>query len=318
MDAVGARNLRMTAPGDARQVRVGRRSDGTPTATFSALNGRCEILFDDVDPATAGELGQMAAREAWRIEAKFAFDNSNSALARAHDKPGQAISIDDEAAYLIDLAARAYVTSGGRFDITSGLLRRAWAFDGSDRLPTQDRLDALLPHIGLERLGWDPPRLLVPLGITLDLGALSKRYAVDRALELLSAATDASILIDFGGDLAASHAPRGEPWRIRAHRTAPGAPAPIIELGHGALATSGDSRRFMQRDGVRYHDLLDPRTGWPVRDAPRSVTVAATRCVDAGIAATSARLHGAGAAAFLAGQRVACWIGAGPPPAPRP
>lgn len=316
MAVVSARNARAAVPPQAPEVRVGRRPDGTPTASFTALNGRCEILFDHVDPRAAGELGLMAAREAWRIERKFSFDAPDNALKAAHDRPGQATAVDDETAYLVNLAARAYVTSGGRFDITSGLLRRAWAFDGTDRLPTQDRLDALLPHLGLERLGWDPPQLVVPLGIVIDLSALYKRYAVDRALELLGAASDASILIDFGGDLAATHAPRGAPWRIRAHRSVSSVAPPIIELGHGALATSGDSRRFMQRDGVRYHDLLDPRTGWPVRDAPRSVTVAATRCVDAGIAATSARLHGAGAAAFLAGQRVAHWIGA--PGAVRP
>ena len=82
----------------------------------------------------------------------------------------------------------------------------------------------------------------------------------------------------------------------------------VLELSQGALATSGDARRFLLRDGVRYSHVLDPHTGWPVRDAPRSVTVAAASCTEAGLLSTMALLHGPSARTFLGEQGVRHWI----------
>jgi len=82
----------------------------------------------------------------------------------------------------------------------------------------------------------------------------------------------------------------------------------VLELERGALATSGDARRFLQKDGIRYGHILNPRTGWPVRDAPRSVTVAASSCTEAGLLSTLALLHGADAEVFLEQQGVGHWL----------
>jgi thiamine biosynthesis lipoprotein len=82
----------------------------------------------------------------------------------------------------------------------------------------------------------------------------------------------------------------------------------ILDLEHGALATSGDSRRYLLKDGVRYGHILDPRTGWPVADAPRSVTVAASSCTEAGLLSTLALLNGARASEFLEEQGVRFWL----------
>jgi thiamine biosynthesis lipoprotein len=81
-----------------------------------------------------------------------------------------------------------------------------------------------------------------------------------------------------------------------------------LELKVGALATSGDSQRFLLRNGVRYPHILNPHTAWPVMRAPRSVTVLGDTCTEAGLLATLAMLHGDRAEAFLAGQNVLHWI----------
>ena len=80
-----------------------------------------------------------------------------------------------------------------------------------------------------------------------------------------------------------------------------------IDLTVGAHATSGDSRRFLLKDGKRYCHVLDPRSGWPVVGAPRSVTVAAANCTEAGMLATLALLQGAEAEAFLEAQGAQFW-----------
>jgi FAD:protein FMN transferase len=82
----------------------------------------------------------------------------------------------------------------------------------------------------------------------------------------------------------------------------------LLDLERGALAASADSHRFLLKDSVRYSHMLDPRTGWPVAGAPRSVTVAASSCTEAGLLATLAMLQGAGARAFLQEQGARHWI----------
>jgi thiamine biosynthesis lipoprotein len=79
----------------------------------------------------------------------------------------------------------------------------------------------------------------------------------------------------------------------------------------GGLATSGDARRFLQKDGVRYSHILDPKTGWPVPGAPRSVTVAADSCTQAGMLSTLAMLKGAQSESFLKEQGVLFWCNRG-------
>jgi len=199
--------------------------------------------------------------------------------------------------------------SGGLFDITSGILRYAWKFDGSDRIPDAATVAALLPLIGFDKLQWNPPELLLPERMELDFGGIGKEYAVDCAYDILAAHSSVPFLLNFGGDLRANHSPPQGPWRVGIERPdSEQTAALLLDLELGALATSGDSHRFLLKDSIRYGHILDPRTGWPVADAPRSVTVAASSCTEAGLLATLAMLQGPAAAAFLAEQSVRHWI----------
>lgn len=275
----------------------------------------CEVLVDTADSRLAARLLELVAREAWRIEAKFSRYRDDGVVHAIHAARGRPLEVDDETARLLDFAAECHGLSEGRFDVTSGVLRRAWKFDGSDRVPAADAVAALLPTIGWEKIRWERPALLVPEGMEIDFGGIGKEYAVDRALAATRTVTDAPVLVNFGGDLHVSGPRRGDsPWRVGIERLphgkvegGRGAAARELEIRFGALATSGDARRFLERDGVRYGHVLDPRTGWPVPDAPRSVTVVGDSCLEAGLLATLALLHGAGAEAFLAEQGVRSW-----------
>jgi thiamine biosynthesis lipoprotein len=133
---------------------------------------------------------------------------------------------------------------------------------------------------------------------------------VDRTLALLrQAAPQAALLVNFGGDLAVSGPrPDGRAWQVGIERPGGHDAALRLELVAGALATSGDARRFLLKDGVRLGHILDPRDGWPVRGAPRSVTVAAGRCIEAGTLATLALLQGPDAESWLAQQGAPHWV----------
>lgn len=278
---------------------------------FGAMASPCELLLPAAERAVALDLGELIAREARRIEAKFSRYRDDSVVTAIHRSRGSAagIEVDEETASLLDFARECFELSDGLFDITSGVLRRAWRFDGSDRLPSPQTVQSLLPLVGFDKLSWNPPRLVLPEGMELDLGGIGKEYAVDRAFALLAAVREAPFLVNFGGDLRANRpTPRG-PWQVGIERPdAAGRAALILELEQGALTTSGDARRFLLKDGIRYGHILDPRTGWPVRDAPRSVTVAAATCTEAGLLSTLAMLQGARAEAFLAEQGVIHWL----------
>jgi thiamine biosynthesis lipoprotein len=142
----------------------------------------------------------------------------------------------------------------------------------------------------------------------VDLGGIGKEYAVDRCTTLARSAANVPAMINFGGDLAVTSAPViREAWKIGIEGPTVDAAEKLVVLRQGALATSGDARRFLIRDGVRYSHILDPGTGWPVPDAPASITVAADTCTQAGMLSTLAMLRGADAEAFLAAQELLHW-----------
>jgi thiamine biosynthesis lipoprotein len=290
-------------------ISIEERPGGLFAVSFSAMASPCEVLVYTDERAEAVKLGELAANEAWRVERKYSRYRDDSVVAWIHRQRGQVGVLDTETASLMDFAQQCFEMSGGVFDITSGILRRAWKFDGSDRVPDPDSVDQLLPLIGFGKLQWRSPALLLPEGMELDFGGIGKEYAVDRAYDILAARCSRPFLVNLGGDLRANKRPPRGPWQVGIERPdTDRLAAMLLELEHGALATSGDSRRFLMKDGIRFGHILDPRTGWPVVAAPRSVTVAASSCTEAGLLATLAMLEGAGAREFLESQGVRHWI----------
>jgi thiamine biosynthesis lipoprotein len=293
------------------------RVDDYHVGRFRAFAGPCEMLADTCERAVAERMLEEVRDEALRIERKFSRYRTDSVVHAIHAMAGAAIEVDDETASLIDYAATCHAESGGRFDITSGVLRRVWTFDGGTNVPTPDAVARVLALVGWSRVTWERPRLSLPAGMEIDLGGIGKEYAVDRAALRLAALRPAgrevpAFLVNFGGDLFAS-GPRGggRPWiaGVDDPERSGLAITHRIELTRGGVATSGDARRYVMHEGRRLGHILDPRTGWPVEGAPRSVTVFAATCLEAGTLATFAVLHGPAAREFLEGQGVLFEIG---------
>ena len=144
----------------------------------------------------------------------------------------------------------------------------------------------------------------------IDFGGLGKEYAVDSAVLKIMQQSEVPVLVNFGGDLRVTGPRRDQrPWLVAIEAAdGTGVTSSRLELSGGALTTSGDARRFLQKNGVRYSHILNPRNGWPVRHAPRSVTVAAPTCMEAGVLSTLAMLQGRKAEAFLRREGVPGWI----------
>lgn len=296
----------MLAP--VKSVQIEARGDGVIAATFSAMASPCELLLATTDEAEARQLGESVAAEAWRVERKYSRYRADSIVSQLN-KGGRPVDLDPETLLLLQFAARCHELSGGAFDITSGVLRRAWKFDGSGAVPARAQVAALRERIGFERLRLQGNRLKVPAGMELDFGGIGKEYAVDRSLALVVSKFDGAALVNFGGDMAASRAPEAGPWRVGVERPGQlGEARLLLDFERGGLATSGDTHRFIEHEGRRYSHILDVSTGYPVVDPPRSVTVAASCCLEAGMIATLSMLKGAGAEQFLAEQGVTHWV----------
>jgi thiamine biosynthesis lipoprotein len=274
---------------------------------FEAMASPCEVLVDGDDRPEATGMLATAQREAQRVERKFSRYRPGNVIHRINHAQGRPVTVDRETASLIDYAATCWEMSDGMFDITSGVLRRVWRFDGGDRVPSTAAVRDVLQHVGWHRVTWEHPTLTMPQGMEIDLGGVGKEYAVDRVAALLAARAGHPFLVNFGGDLYAS-GPRagGRPWRVGVDDPERTGEAALyrIELSRGGLATSGDSRRFVLWKGRRLGHILDPKSGWPVEGAPRSVTVIGRTCLEAGTLSTLAYLRGPQAREFLEQQGV--------------
>jgi thiamine biosynthesis lipoprotein len=275
---------------------------------FTAMAAPCVVLVDTADERLGIEVGDIVRAEALRIEEKFSRYRP-SVVTHINETAGVGVEVDAETADLLDYAAVCYNLSEGRFDITSGALRRAWRFGGSATVPAPSEISEALQHVGWHRVSWKRPFLRLKPGMEIDFGGIGKEYAVDRAAALAQACTSAAVLVNLGGDLRISGPKRGgAPWWVAIEDVKQaGAPAGLLEVAQGALATSGDTHRHVLKDGVRYGHVLDPKTGWPILDAPRSVTVHANTCSEAGLLAKLALLRGAGAEKFLEEEGVRAW-----------
>jgi thiamine biosynthesis lipoprotein len=282
---------------------------GCLVAKFHAMGGPCEVLADSDDIDLMRRIASIVAGEAWRIEEKFSRYRTDTIVHAINTAGGRAVEVDSETAGLLDFAARMFELSDGAFDITSGALRRVWRFDGSGRVPTRAAVRAVHADVGWPRAGWHRPWLRLPPGMEIDLGGIGKEYAVDRAALLVSQTPGVNVLINFGGDIVATGPRTGrEPWRVGVEAAGDRRGVEtLVRLASGGLATSGDSRRYLLRNGVRYGHILDARTGWPVPGSPCSVTVAADTCTEAGMLATLAMLKGRDAEDFLRAQGRRFW-----------
>jgi len=274
------------------------------------MGSPCELLVETGSEALARRLAAYARDEADRIDRKYSRYRAGSVISALNAARGQRRRVDEETARLIEYGAVLWRMSEGRFDLTSGLLRHAWNFDEGPVRADPAQIPPLMARIGWQCVTWEAPFLTLPEGMEIDFGGIGKEYAVDRVADFATAHTDAPVLVNFGGDLRCTGAPPASgAWLVGIESpTQAGVAVRRIELATGALATSGDAKRHVTIDGVRYGHIFDARTGWPAPDTPRSVTVAADTCSQAGSYSTLAMLRGAGAEAFLDAEGVGYWI----------
>ncbi len=260
------------------------------------MGSPCELLIECDDERFARLAAAHAAYEAQRIDRKFSRYRHDSVVHTLNTSGGRPRRVDPETARLLDYGQALWKMSDGRFD------------EGPVHADTA-RIPALMQRVGWQRVTWEPPVLTLPAGMEIDLGGIGKEYAVDLVADWIGVRGDTPVLVNFGGDLRCTgRPPSAGAWKVGIESIEQaGEAVRRIELLSGALATSGDAKRHIEIGGVRYGHIFDARTGWPARGAPRSITVAAATCSQAGSYSTLAMLQGEGAEAFLEAEGVRYW-----------
>ena len=193
---------------------------------------------------------------------------------------GEWVPLSEDTFTLLERAKQFCLESGGAFDPTIAPLTELWSITSDHpHLPSQQELDALLPLVDVQGLELDPEhraaRLTQP-GMAVDLGGAAKGYACSRAWEILQEHKIRSGDLSIGGNLlVVGRRPDGNQFKfgLRDPRGTAKDYIATVALEDTTMATSGDYERFFEQDGVRYHHILDPKTGRPAEGGLMSVSV---------------------------------------------
>ncbi len=263
---------------------------------FRAMGSWGLLRFvDDRGERHAEAVATAAMNEADRIERKFSRYIASSVIGRININAGRTpVAVDEETVALVGQALALAADTGGAFDPTVGVLRRVWDFR-HQRVPSPAEVDALLPLVDYRQVSVRNGTVFLRReGMELDLGGVGKEYAADRVADRLRQEGVESAVVNLAGDIRTMGARGdGKPWRIGVldPRIRTRCRFSVRMVWDGGVASSGDYERFFLRDGVRYHHLLDARTGWPARGVAASTTLAPD-AFRAGLAATASFLLG--------------------------
>ncbi len=275
--------------------------------TFSAMGGENEIVIVTDDRQHAANAMEAAAKEVLRIQDKYSryrYDDT-SIIHRINSRAGNGewIECDSETMSLFKFANQVYRQSDGLFDITSGVLRKAWNFN-EPAIPDDATIEACLQLVDWNKLELKKDTVrLREKGMEVDFGGFGKEYAADRAGRELKAHGISSGYVNLGGDICAlGPQADGEGWLIGvSNPREQGAIVATIPVSYGGLATSGDAVKYFIKNDRRYCHIINPKTGWPV-NCWSSVSISQASTLKAGVYSTVAMLKENKAEEFLVEQ----------------
>lgn len=201
-------------------------------------------------------------------------------LIERHFSPG---SKDLSSPLVLDLfhkALQVYNDSSGYFDITVAPLSKLWGFfNKSFRVPEENEIKRVLNYVGMNKIKEEKGKLILSPHMEIDWGGLAKGLAVELASQSLIKMGFSKGFINAGGDLYCwGKNPENASWRIGIKHPRKSGFLGILSISNMAVATSGDYQRYFERNGVRYHHIFNPYTGYPVQ-GKQSVTVIGPRAV---------------------------------------
>ena len=265
---------------------------------WSALGTRCEVQYLCNDDGAARAFEFEAVNWVSAFEAKYSRFRPDSLISRINAEAGLSwVEIDSEMEQFLDLSGSLHQLSQGVLDVTALPLMRLWDYRApTPRIPSEAEIVAAKRLVGWGKIQRAQGRVRLPEpGMALDFGGWGKEYAVDIVSQIARRHGLASVLVDFGHDLFALGAAPGKPgWHVGLEDPSrPGTECwSSIAARDCGVASSGDYVRGFTLNGKRYGHIVDPRTGWPVANGCKQVTVIAKACLQAGALATTVFILG--------------------------
>ncbi|MCI8639218.1 MAG: FAD:protein FMN transferase [Coprococcus sp.] len=225
-------------------------------------------------------------------ERRFSRTQEGSEIYRLNHAGGAPVELSNDTIQLIRLGLKYCELTDGAFDITMGNLSDLWDFKNNPgQIPDTSQITETVKHIGYQNVVMDgnTVRLMDP-EISVDLGGIAKGYIADRLRDYLEESGVRCALIDLGGNiLAVGNKPDGAPFNI-------GIQKPFDELGSAiasvkaddcSVVSSGIYQRYFEVDGILYHHILDPTSGYPYENGLLGVTIVCDSSADADALSTS-------------------------------
>ncbi|MCS6775254.1 MAG: FAD:protein FMN transferase [Chloroherpetonaceae bacterium] len=244
------------------------------TLALRAMGTRFElVLFGKSEPYLRAT-GEEALAEIARVEAQLSLYRSDSDLTdlnlRASEEP---VPVDPRFFHVLARARTLWEETEGAFDPTVGPLMRCWGLvRGGGRVPDEAEIAAARAVVGMQHVVLDPEHFTVRFdrsGVQLDLGAIGKGYALERAVDILRDNGVESALLHGGtSSVYALGAPPEQPaWKVAIRDPLSEASEPLacVALRDAALSVSAPHGKWFENEGQRYGHVIDPRTGYPAR-----------------------------------------------------
>ncbi|KAF0185774.1 MAG: ApbE-like protein lipoprotein [Nitrospirae bacterium] len=260
----------------------GKKPEGMVKVTRSSLYTLVSMTVVTNDEAKAQQAIENAYKELERLEQLLNFYADDSELSEINRNAGvKPVKVSPEAFEVIEKAAFTSEMTEGAFDVTIGPLVKLWDFK-KGVIPEKAAIAESLKRVGYKNIVLDKPAGTVYLknsGSQMDLGGILKGYAADKATHILKKNGFLSGIVTVGGEVRTfGTKPDGTPWIVGIQnprqKDQSDEVVATIAVSDKALSTSGDYIRFFEKDGSRYHHLLNPRTGYPA-DQCGSVTIVA-------------------------------------------
>ncbi|WP_425616168.1 FAD:protein FMN transferase [Anatilimnocola sp. NA78] len=244
-----------------------------------------EIFFDPVRYPSGTDVSVVALDLIAALEDQLTVYRDNSEVSRLNAIASfRPVEVEAGLFQLLQRAQELHQQTGGAFDVTAGRLTKTWGFFRREgRMPTQAEIDEALATVGAESLQLDAERQTVQFlkpGAELNLGAIGKGYALDRAADLLADKGLADCLLHGGNSSVLARGQRDEQsnhWTVALkHPLRPTERMAEFHLRNQALGTSGSGSQYFHHGGRRYGHIIDPRTGWPAERILTSTVIAPT------------------------------------------
>lgn len=280
-------NVAISSAGPARLRRV----------EFHAMGTRCSIQYLCGDEAAAATFERRAVGWVVAFEAKYSRFRTDSLISRINAAAGREwVPVDTTTESLFELADTLHHVTRGILDPTMLPLVKLWDYKAkAPSVPDDAGIAAAKSLVGWTKVRRTAGRVMLPqAGMALDLGGFGKEYAVDMVAGIAVEQGLTDVLVDFGHDIfALGSPPDAQHWHVGLEDPAnPGTHRGSIAVSGMGVASSGDYLRCFEINGRRFGHIIDPRTGWPVANGCRQVTVVAQNCLFAGVLSTTAFVLG--------------------------